>query len=48
MGQNSLRKFDADAYVQAVEELAAAEVGRGDYADSLICSVAGGGRPPSE
>jgi hypothetical protein len=30
MGQNTLRKFDADAYVQTVETLALEEEGRED------------------
>jgi deoxyribodipyrimidine photo-lyase len=47
MGQNSLKKFDADAYVQTVEELAAAEGGRGDPVEGFIRSVAGESTPRS-
>ncbi len=48
MGQNSLKKFDADAYVQAVEQLSASEGGMGNYVEGFIRSVAYGGRPRSE
>jgi hypothetical protein len=47
MGQNSLKKFDADAYVRTVEELASAEGGRGDPVEGCIRSVAGESTPRS-